>query len=132
MQHGHRVRAQHSELRRQQRMHHRHVRHRGWLQTHSHYLQRQQPVHYRCVGHICLALRLCLTASVLLYYADTCSASSGCVFTPIVCNDNSACTNDSCAAATGCVYTTVSCNDNNACTAGKPLALHSPSLTQGS
>ena len=64
----------------------------------------------------------------------------GRVFTPIVCNDNNACTkptratgerprshrdrlqrhnkctNDSCDPATGCVNTPIVCNDNNACT----------------
>ncbi len=50
--------------------------------------------------------------------SDSCVQGTGCVFTPIPpCNDNSLCTTDSCDPATGCVFTPIPpCNDNNACT----------------
>jgi hypothetical protein len=42
----------------------------------------------------------------------------GCVHSPIVCNDNNACTNDSCDPASGCVFANNNntCDDGNACT----------------
>ena len=39
----------------------------------------------------------------------------GCVYTPIVCNDQDACTTDACVNGV-CVYTPIVCNDKDACT----------------
>jgi hypothetical protein len=44
---------------------------------------------------------------------------TGCLHTPITCNDNNPCTDDSCNPTTGCVGTpndSNTCNDGNACT----------------
>jgi len=50
--------------------------------------------------------------------SDSCVPATGCVFTPNPpCNDNNACTTDTCDPAIGCVFTpNAPCNDNNACT----------------
>ncbi|MFT7544900.1 MAG: hypothetical protein ACI8YO_001684, partial [Gammaproteobacteria bacterium] len=47
---------------------------------------------------------------------DSCDPATGCVNSPIDCDDNDACTTDSCDSATGCVNTTVDCDDGDACT----------------
>ncbi|MGI6016744.1 MAG: Ig-like domain-containing protein, partial [Methanothrix sp.] len=47
---------------------------------------------------------------------DSCDPATGCVYTPIICDDENACTDDSCDPATGCVYTPIICDDENACT----------------
>ncbi len=48
--------------------------------------------------------------------AETCQSGICMAGTPLVCNDNNACTTDTCNPATGCVYTPIVCNDNNSCT----------------
>jgi hypothetical protein len=37
------------------------------------------------------------------------------VHTPVVCNDNNACTRDSCDPAKGCIYTPVTCPADQKC-----------------
>src|SRR6185436_11446884 len=45
------------------------------------------------------------------------TGSSGCVHTPVSCDDGNACTLDSCDPVSGeCVHTAIVCNDSNACT----------------
>lgn len=50
----------------------------------------------------------------MLSCANLCK--TGCVYTPITCDDSDLCTANSCNVTGGCVYTNIVCNDNNACT----------------
>ncbi|GIV32500.1 MAG: hypothetical protein KatS3mg031_0035 [Chitinophagales bacterium] len=47
---------------------------------------------------------------------DACDSLLGCVYTPVNCDDQNACTLDACDSLLGCVYTPVDCDDQNACT----------------
>jgi alpha-tubulin suppressor-like RCC1 family protein len=70
-----------------------------------------------CQGGTCqsgLATQ-CLSATKCA--SGKCDVATGnCLFSQVLCDDGSPCTNDSCAAATGCVFAAKSCDDNNACT----------------
>lgn len=49
---------------------------------------------------------------------EACNPHSGCSSeTPLDCTDQNACTTDSCDPATGCIHTALNCDDNNQCTA---------------
>jgi hypothetical protein len=45
-----------------------------------------------------------------------CDPVTGCVITPVVCNDGDACTDDSCDPQLGCVHDPIVCDDGDACT----------------
>ena len=47
---------------------------------------------------------------------DSCDPVTGCVFTPVICDDHNACTVDTCDPRLGCIFTKVDCDDGNACT----------------
>jgi hypothetical protein len=42
---------------------------------------------------------------------------TGCVYTPIVCDDGDLCTIDTCDPVMGCIYTEIICDDGDECTA---------------
>ncbi len=46
---------------------------------------------------------------------ETCVDYTCVAGTPVVCNDNDACTSDSCNPATGCAFAPITCDDSDAC-----------------
>ena len=77
---GHGLRLHPDRLRRRQRVHGGHLRYRHRLRLHADRLRRQRRLHHRHLRH-----------------------GTGCVYTPIVCDDGDVCTADSCSDG-ACVY----------------------------